>query len=1388
MRYTISFVLLAAATGFSQVSTGPAGLPEPSGTRDQPAESGSVVRASSLEEQRSLPAFFIPNFGQTDPSVRFMVNTPEVRAGFTAGSAIFQLDRLTLRVRFAGANAQAAIEGVERLTAQANFLIGNRPQDWLTNLPVYEKILYRELYPGIDVSYGGAGRGIKSEFLVAPGADPHQIRLDYSGATLSIAPNGSLLIRSGDIEAMEAAPFIYQENGGQETGGQETGGQETGGQETGGQDTGGQETGGQEPGGQEISGQEIGGQETGGQETGGGQEAGGQEIGGQEIGGQEIGGQETGGREAGGQETGGQEPGGHEAASQGAAAGRVEIPGRYLLLDAHTVGFEIAAYDRSRPLIIDPVLSYATYLGGSGNGAVSGVAVDSSGDLYVTGWTESLNFQIAGPIQASNGGDVDAFVAKLSPAGSGLVYATYIGGNGDDQGTAIAVDSTGEAYVTGSTGSSNFPVVAAFQPTLAGGRDAFALKINALGSLLVYSTYLGGVNNDTGNAIAVDSSDNAYIAGDTQSANFPVLSAEQPVFGGNQNAFLTKLSSAGAKAFSTFLGGWGFDHAGGIALDSTNNIYIAGGTTSTNFPVLGAIQAVNGGGQDAFLTKINAAGSAIVYSTYLGGTGGDAQNPEEANAVAVDSSGNAYIAGTTNSTNFPVTAGAFQASFSAVQDAFAAKVNPAGNALVYSSYLGGSAFNWANGIVVLASGVAYVAGYTSSFDFPVVVPVQASFGGLYDAFISVFNVAGNSLSFSTFYGGSGSDEANAIAVDASGNMYFGGQTNSLNLPLLNPIQATNAGFALPWSARLGVTSAPPQLPAVVSLSPVSGNGNTATFTAKFSDPAGISALASVTLLVNTTASPNYGCQVTYLVAANQFALANDVASSGSTRVNPGGGNAQNDQCTLSGSGSYVTTAGNILTVYISVAFQAGFTGSDTVYLSAVDTSGNTTALVSSGIWTATVPPPQPTASSVSPNASMGSSQTFTFVFSDTQNPLNITGMAMLFNTSVTFSSACYIIVDRVEGTIALAYDSGLGSSSRPFSSTTPIANSQCTLGAATITISGLSDILTVALTFTGSFSGLKNIYMFGSENGVYETGWVQMGTYDVAVGGIPLATSVSPSSGAGPSQRFSFTVTDQGGAGFLTGLSALISTSLSTTGTCYVLYDRNAGTLSLAYDTPANGASAVTPGSTQVVSNSQCTLKASDSTVVIGVTSMVVTVDLTFNADYFGAKNIYLDAIELGGVTSGWTTVGSWTVTGGAPEANSVSPSSGSGAVPVFLFTVSDSTSSLNIVGMTMLITSGSPANTANACYLVYAAGAGTIGLYNNAGTVSSSKAIGSASTLSNSQCAVGYTLAYSSGNSVILQVDLSFTGTFTAPQTVYLDALEPAASSGWVAVGTWTP
>ncbi len=332
---------------------------------------------------------------------------------------------------------------------------------------------------------------------------------------------------------------------------------------------------------------------------------------------------------------------------------------------------------RTLPLVIDPVISYATYMGGSGLGAVTGVALDSAGNLYAAGWTEALNFPILLAEQAVNAGGVDAFVVKMSPSGAGLIYATYIGGRGDDRAAAIAVNSSGEAYVTGATSSSNFPLVAAVRPTLGGSKTAFVLKLNATGNTLLFSTYLGGSNYDWAPRSPSTQPGNAYVAGDTQSPDFPVIGAFQNVIGGGFDAFVTKLNSNGTYVYSTFLGGVANEHAGGIAVDSSGAAYVAGGTYSTNFPLVGAIQTTNHGGQDAFAAKLSASGASLVYSTYLGGSG--AATPEEANGIAVDAGGNAYVAGVANSADFPVTAGAFQVNFKGVSDAFVTKINAAGN-------------------------------------------------------------------------------------------------------------------------------------------------------------------------------------------------------------------------------------------------------------------------------------------------------------------------------------------------------------------------------------------------------------------------------------------------------------------------------------------------------------------------------------------------------------------------------------------------------------------------------------------------------------------------------------------------------------------------------------
>ena len=299
---------------------------------------------------------------------------------------------------------------------------------------------------------------------------------------------------------------------------------------------------------------------------------------------------------------------------------------------------------------------------------------------------------------------------------------------------------------------------------------------------------------------------------------------------------------------------------------------------------------------------------------------------------------------------------------------------------------------------------------------------------------------------------------------------------------------------------------------------------------------------------------------------------------------------------------------------------------------------------------------------------------------------------------------------------------------------------------------------------------------------------MSLGNYTVAAGGYPVVNSVVPSSGSGPGQRFSVTVSDQGGSGFIQDIAVLFSTSSSiTTNQCLIVYDRVEGTLSLTYDNPANGATVMTFGSNQVASNSQCTLSAATSTVVNGTTQVVLTLSVGFNATFSGAKNVYVEAAEAT-TNTGWVQVGTWTVTGGTPSADWVNPSSGAGSYLInFTFSASDSMNVNNITEIGMLYTTGAPSNTANACDLLYNRTANTIGLYNNAGTLLSTKPIGSSASLYNTQCAVGGTSMSTSGNSVLFTIQLLFYAPFDGAKTVYEDAIEPASSSGWVQVGAWT-
>ncbi len=479
---------------------------------------------------------------------------------------------------------------------------------------------------------------------------------------------------------------------------------------------------------------------------------------------------------------------------------RTPVKARFRITGPREVSFEIGKYDRSSTLVIDPTLSYSTLLGGSGHSSATSVAADAAGNVYVAGWTESLNFPVTGGLARGSG--IDAFVAKFTAANT-LAYCTYIGGSGNDQATGIAVDGSGDAVVVGSTTSTDLPMVSPLQGSLRGSRDAFVARLNSAGTALLFSTYLGGSGSDDAAAVALDSSGSIYVTGDTTSVDFPVAGAFQPHLAGQQNGYVTKLSSTGhALAYSTYLGGSNTDTAAAIAVDPAGNAYIAGTTLSSNFPVKAPIISTIPGQESGFVAKLNSTGSALVYSTYLGGSGGTTITPEGATGIAVDNTGAAYVTGVTSSTDFPVV-NAYQASSPGGTHAFVAALNPAGGSLAFSTYFRGSSRDLATSIAV--NGALYVGGYTASTNFPVLNAVQSANAGIYDAFFARFTTNGT-LVHSSYLGGNNIDSTDAIAVDQFGSIILAGHTLSSNFPLVSPFQSANNSNYSAFLAKVSDTS------------------------------------------------------------------------------------------------------------------------------------------------------------------------------------------------------------------------------------------------------------------------------------------------------------------------------------------------------------------------------------------------------------------------------------------------------------------------------------------------------------------------------------------------------------------------------------------------------
>jgi hypothetical protein len=957
-----------------------------------------------------LPLGFEQNYGQTDPQVKYMAHANGYTLFLTNHDAVFAFharsstserptghgplalqakseshaqpnSEAVVRMRLVGGNSNTPLTATDRLPGKSNYIRGKDPKNWHTDVSHYARVSYKDIYPGINLAYHGEQSKLEFDFIVAPESNPAPIDLAFNGAQhLATDESGNLIVSSGAGDVVLHKPVAYQ------------------------------------------------------------------------------------------QQSGARQP----------------VDARFVLKADNQVRFELGSYDRSRELVIDPTVTYATYLGGSTEDDAYAIAFDSTGAAYVTGQTDSTNFPTVGGLTPNVAGTVFAvFVTKFAANGqSPLVYSTYVdGGNtdtGSSSGNAIAVDASGDAFVAGGTSSTIFPVAGgAFQNAFGGGSlDGFVFELNPNGTGLTYCTYLGGSGNDVADGIALDGSGNVYVVGYTRSSNFPTLNPIQTSLIGTQDAFVTKLNSTGTHlVYSTWLGGASADFASAVALDSANNAYVTGGTGSKTFPFTpGAFQtscnSCTGGLYNAFVTVINAAGSSYIYSTYLGGTQND-----EGLGIAVDSSGDAYVTGeTSSSTSFRLQSALQPTYGGGSSDAFVTKFNPTGSALVYSTFLGGNANDVGTSIALDGGNNAYITGQTGSSNFPKASATQGTLAGGNDAFVTELNSAGSQLIFSTYLGGAlnentpnggGSGALGAIAVDGPGaNIYVTGNTWSTDFPTVSPYQPNNRSIASEEiNAFVAKYSQPAFTLSATALSPAAvGPGSSATSTVTISPLNGFTASVALTCAVAPSGANSPTCNFSPgTVTGGSGSATLNVVTTGSTTLGTytvtvtgtGPATAQTASITLD-----VTDFTISATPLSPSALNPGTSGSSTVTIAPLDGFTGTVTLACTIASEPASPTSPPTCQFAPSSTVIGGSGTPMFTVSTTTTT---TPGAYTFNIVGTGSSEAQ--TTSVSFTVTVP--------NFTISATTPAAVSPGGLSTSTITLTAVNGYasavnLTCAVSGTGS--------------------------------------------------------------------------------------------------------------------------------------------------------------------------------------------------------------------------------------------------------------------------------------------------------------------------------
>lgn len=667
----------------------------------------SVIRANStptIQKMSPTPICFTENKGQWHEDVKFRcdaggaivwickdrvvyqflrrVGAPPLAVG-TDSQSFFpndpldrfnqepdSIEQLVITARFVDANPNAKVSGDAMMEYKCNYFIGNDPNKWHTDVPNYEAVTLADVYDGVDLQlFAGENGSLMYRYDIAPSAYQERVKVEYEGLEQSTFDDNGRMVtqtRWGEISGLLSSPSSTAEFSGLQSEAPQPN--------------------------REIN------------------------------------------------------------------SSAFRSPGAVRLL-------------------------YSTYLGGSSWDRSYGVAVDKMGNAYVTGLTRSADFPLQSPYDGSFGGQWDVYVSKMSASGNELLYSTFLGGISDEWSMAIAVGSSGNAYITGRANNSDFPLQNPYDGSYNGRTDVFISVLSPSGNSLLFSTFLGGSGYDEGRGIAVDSLGNAFVTGWTQSTDFPVQNPYDGSFnGGSYDVFVSKISPTGSNLdYSTLLGGNDIDCGNGIAVDTSGNAYVVGRTWSTNFPVQNSYDGIfNGGEYDAFVSKLSSSGEELHYSTYLGGTGDD-----WISKIAVDISGSAYVTGGTSSPDFPLQY-PYDTSTNGGLDVFVTHLSPSGGLLIYSTYIGGSNNDEGFGIVVDRFGNAFVTGYTTSLDFPIKNSYSWFPNGIGEVIICKLIASGSALYYSAVLGGYEVEIGYGIAIDAIGNAYVTGYTFSSDFPMQDP--------------------------------------------------------------------------------------------------------------------------------------------------------------------------------------------------------------------------------------------------------------------------------------------------------------------------------------------------------------------------------------------------------------------------------------------------------------------------------------------------------------------------------------------------------------------------------------------------------------------------